>query len=103
MSDKPVLITIAFDDLKQLHDELADKDAEIARLAEQVTIFGGVVGDLECQRNELREENRRLREALGPFARIAPYLGVLPDRESISDLHDFTAAEVRRAAKEMEE
>jgi len=49
------------------------------------------------------EEIRRLREALEPFARIVPYLGVLPDRESISDLHDFTAGQCRRAAKAMEQ
>lgn len=41
--------------------ELAAKDAEIARLREQVAIFGGVVGRLECERNELRA-------ALRPFA-----------------------------------
>jgi hypothetical protein len=73
-------------------DEL---DAEVERLTCIVTGQGGLIQEKDA-------EIRRLREALEPFARIVPYLGVLPDRESISDLHDFTAGQCRRAAKAME-
>lgn len=47
--------------LEAAGDMLEKRGEEIARLAEQVAIFGGVVGRLECERNELRA-------ALRPFA-----------------------------------
>ena len=47
--------------LDAANDMLVRRGEEIARLTEQVAIFGGVVGRLECERNELRA-------ALRPFA-----------------------------------
>jgi hypothetical protein len=90
------------DDVFALLAELAAQAEEIRRLTEErkVALIAGVV--LNEQHEADAAEIRRLREALEPFARIVPYLGVLPDRESISDLHDFTAGQCRRAAKAME-
>lgn len=61
--------------LDAANELLVRRGEEIARLTEQVAIFGGVVGRLECERNELRAALRPFRNSAKHGAKpVSPFI-----------------------------
>jgi len=80
----------------ELHQQLAEKDAEIAELKQSKLEYCDVCGwdtkhpegCINCENSELKQQNAELVEAIKPFIKLAKSVGLrCPDQNTTYNVH----------------